>query len=103
MTQTLTDEEALASQVATVFDDLKCIIVTGPEHEGSPAAWYEVHDCHEGWICEAHLQYFHEVLVPTNLEMIEKHGYIYCGDCLRQFSDLSLYFSVLTIHKGSAQ
>jgi hypothetical protein len=94
MNQTITDIQV---DVDAAFEQLQCHSRQGTPHGGGIAAWGELHDCSEGWLCKAHYTRYVDELVPYNRRLFDLRGYHVWPVCGHHFSSDAAFQKVVPL------
>lgn len=90
MTQSLTD---IASLVDEAYGSVECC---GEciDHGGNQAAYLIAHSCIQGFLCEAHMKYMLETVIPDVRAVISEAGIVQCSRCMNYFSTVDEFEKV---------
>lgn len=90
MTHTLTD---IASLVDEAYDSVECC---GEEvdHGGNQAGYLIAHSCAQGFLCEAHVKFMVEQVIPIVRATINEDGIVQCSRCMNYFSTVDEFEKV---------
>lgn len=81
--------------VEGVFKNLECVGGDQCVCGGDIAAWYEGHDCIQGWLCADHLKYHVEVVLPYWVKLLrEDCERLCCAYCRQLFDDVDAFARV---------
>ena len=99
-TQTLSDE-AVATAVDAVFDEIDCISIHKAELPcgGSVKALIIQHDCRSGFLCEHHYRHWLDAVRPAQRQWLSERGYITCKHCLQRFETVPWFNKVYPVDK----
>lgn len=90
MTQSLTD---IASLVDEAYSTNECC-GEGIDHGGSQAGYLIAHSCVQGFLCEAHVRFMVEQVIPTVQATLSEEGIVQCSRCMNYFSTVDEFEKV---------
>lgn len=90
MTQAITD---IASLVDEAFSTNECV-GEGIDHGGSRSGYLIAHACVQGFLCEAHVKFMIETVIPDVSAVISESGIVQCSRCMNYFSTVDEFEKV---------
>jgi len=82
MMQSLTD---IASLVDEAYGSVECCGEEG-DHGGNQAGYLIAHSCVQGFLCEAHVKFMVEQVIPGVRATLNEEGIVQCARCMNYFS-----------------
>lgn len=90
MTRSLTD---IASLVDEAYSTNECV-GEGIDHSGGQAAYLIAHSCVQGFLCEAHVKFMVEQVIPGVRATLNEEGIVQCARCMNYFSTVDEFEKV---------
>lgn len=90
MTHAITD---IASLVNEAYDSVECC-GEGVDHGGNQAGYLIAHSCIQGFLCEAHVKFMIETVIPGVRATLDQNGVVICARCMNYFSTVDEFEKV---------